>query len=50
MSRANFNVAYQYCFGDTRHVDTSSIIGGQFDDSTMNAQAHFAMLSLLVPF
>ncbi len=50
LSRATFNVAYQYYFGDTRHVDTSSIIGGQFDDSTMKAQAHFAMLSLLVPF
>lgn len=49
-SRANFNVAYQYHFGDTRHVTTSSYVGGQFDDSTMKAEAHIAMLSLLVPF
>ncbi len=49
-SRATFNAAYQYYFGDTRYVADSAIVGGQFDDSTMNAQAHFAMLSLLVPF
>jgi hypothetical protein len=48
--RANFNVAYQYHFSDTRHVGTSSYVGGQFDNSTMKAEAHIAMMSLLVPF
>ncbi len=49
-SRAILNFAYQYDFSGRRHVDTSGLIGGQFDNSTMRAQAHFAMLSLLVPF
>ena len=49
-SRATLNAGYQYYFGDTRHVDTSGLIGGQFNDSTMKAEAHIAMLSLLVPF
>ncbi len=49
-SRAIFNVAYQYHFSNTRHVVNSGLIGGQFDNTTMRAQAHFAMLSLLVPY
>jgi long-chain fatty acid transport protein len=50
LNKAIFNVAYQYSFGPTRHVDTSALVGGQFDDMTLRAQAHFAMLSLLFPF
>ncbi len=50
MRRGILNIAYQYNFGPTRHVVTSGLIGGQFDNSTMNAQAHFAMVSLLMPF
>lgn len=50
LDRAIFNAAYQYSFGVTRHVNNSSIIGGDFDNSSMRAQCHFAMLSLLVPF
>ncbi len=49
-SRASFNAAYQYSFSGNRYVADSSLIGGQFDDSYMRAQAHFAMLSVLVPF
>lgn len=50
LGHAIFNAAYQYNFGPTHHVDTSSLIGGQFNDSTMFAQAHFAMISFLFPF
>ncbi len=45
-----FNAAYQYCYGKPRHVGTSSLVGGDFDNSSLNAQAHFLMFSVLVPF
>jgi long-subunit fatty acid transport protein len=48
--RVVLNAAYHYSFGKQRHVDNSAIIGGLFDNTSFNAQAHFAMLSLLVPF
>ncbi len=48
--RVIFNSGYQYCFGPTRNVGTSDIIGGDFNNTDMRAQAHFAMFSLLVPF
>jgi long-subunit fatty acid transport protein len=48
--RVTFNSGYQYCFGPTRNVGTSEIIGGDFNNTDMRAQAHFAMFSLLVPF
>jgi long-chain fatty acid transport protein len=44
------NAAYQYNFGKHRHVADSSIVGGDFDNSSLSAQAHFAMFSVLVPF
>ncbi len=50
LPRADLNFAYQYTFGPTQHVTTSSIIGGDFDNTSLNAQAHFAMISLLFPF
>jgi long-subunit fatty acid transport protein len=50
LRKATFNAAYQYNFGPDRHVGDSAIIGPLFDDSDFSAQAHFAMLSLLVPF
>jgi long-subunit fatty acid transport protein len=48
--RIIFNSGYQYSFGPTRNVTDSAIVGGDFDDTRMRAQAHFATLSLLVPF
>jgi long-subunit fatty acid transport protein len=48
--RAIVNAAYQYNIGHTETVVNSSVIGGDFNNSTMNAQCHFAMLSLLFPF
>ncbi len=50
LGRAIFNSAYQYSFGPERHVTTSDIVGGDFNNSSMRAQAHIAMLSLLFPF
>jgi len=44
------NAAYQYSFGPDRHVGTSAIIGGDFDNSTFTAQAHWASLGITVPF
>ena len=44
------NLAYQYNFGQHRRVGDSSIVGGDFDNSSLSAQAHFAMFSVLVPF
>jgi len=50
VKKGSLNFGYQYNFGETRHVVDSGLIGGQFDDSSMNAQAHFAMISFLMPF
>lgn len=48
--RVIFNSGYQYSFGPTRNVGTSDVIGGDFNNTDMRAQAHFAMFSFLVPF
>jgi long-chain fatty acid transport protein len=50
LPRVTLNAAYQYNFGATQVVTTSSLVGGDFNNSTLNAQCHFAMLSLLFPF
>jgi long-subunit fatty acid transport protein len=50
IGRAYLNTAYQFTFGPTRSVTTSSFAGGDFSNSTLHAQAHIASLSLLVPF
>lgn len=44
------SAAYEYSFGPERHIGTSDIVGGDFDNSTFQAQAHWLSLSLLVPF
>ncbi len=44
------NAAYQYAFGPTRHVGTSALVGGQFDNSTHQADAHYATMSLSIPY
>ncbi len=38
--------AYQYSFGTTRYVDNSAILGGDFDNSSVAAQTHWALLTL----
>jgi long-chain fatty acid transport protein len=50
LPRVILNAAYQYNWGPTQTVVTSSLVGGDFNNSTLNAQCHFAMLSLLFPF
>jgi long-chain fatty acid transport protein len=50
LGRLIFNSGYQYSFGPTRYVGTSEIVGGDFNNTDMRAQAHFAMFSLLLPF
>jgi long-chain fatty acid transport protein len=50
MGRASLNVAYQYSFGHTRHVQTSDIVGGDFNNSTLRAQAHWLSGGITVPF
>jgi long-chain fatty acid transport protein len=41
-----FDVAYQYSFGPQRNVDTSSLVGGDFSNSTFSAQAQWISVSL----
>lgn len=41
-----FDVAYQYSFGTPRSVATSGILGGDFSNSRMEAQAHWLFLSI----
>jgi long-subunit fatty acid transport protein len=48
--RASLNLAYQYAFSPTRVVGTSDLLGGDFSNSTMKAQAHFASIGLTIPF
>jgi long-chain fatty acid transport protein len=40
------NLAYQFSFAATRHVGTSLLVGGDFDNSAFRAYAHFAAVSL----
>lgn len=49
MQRAAVNLAYQYNMGKHRYVDQSGIIGGLFNNSSLDADAHFAMISLTFP-
>jgi long-subunit fatty acid transport protein len=44
------SLAYQYSFGPERSVGASDIVGGDFSDSTFQAQAHWASGSVIIPF
>lgn len=50
LRRTIFNVAYQYSFGPTRRIDTSALVGGQFNGSTFRADTHFATMSFSIPY
>lgn len=39
-----FDIAYQFGFGPKKRVDQSQIIGGDFDNSSLKAQAHWLNL------
>ncbi len=47
---AMLNAAYQYSFSPVRHIGQSSLAGGDFSNSTLQAQVHTALLGVLVPF
>jgi long-chain fatty acid transport protein len=40
------DLAYQYSFGPQREQNTSALVGGDFSNSTLSAQAHWLMVSL----
>ena len=44
------NLAYQYSFSPNRHVDESLIVGGNFNNSSLQAQAHWISASLAYSF
>ncbi len=44
------NFAYQYSLGEVRDVERSALLGGDFDNSTMKAQAHWIFLSVAADF
>lgn len=44
------NLAYQYSFSPNRHVDESLIVGGNFNNSSLQAQAHWISVSLVYSF
>ncbi len=50
LRRTIFNIAYQYSHGATRHVGTSAFVGGQFDGSTYQSDAHIATMSFSIPY
>jgi long-chain fatty acid transport protein len=47
---ASLNLAYQYSFGDDRSVGASGLVGGDFSNSTFDADAHWVSFSVLVPY
>jgi long-chain fatty acid transport protein len=50
LGHGSLNLAYQYSNGPERHVTNSSIVGGDFQNSNFDADAHWACFSLLYPF
>jgi long-chain fatty acid transport protein len=50
LPRGAINFAYQYGFSPEREVGTSSIVGGDFSNSTFTAQSHWINLSYLIPY
>lgn len=47
---SRLDIAYQFSFAPARRVGTSDIIGGDFDQSRVQAQAHWIYVSLLREF
>ena len=48
--RWRLDAAYQYSFGPTAHVSRSRLIGGDYDHSSVRAQAHWFFVSLSYSF
>jgi hypothetical protein len=47
LRRGSLNASYQYSLSPPRHVGNSDLIGGDFSNSTLTAQAHLINLSYL---
>ncbi len=47
---ARVDLSYQYSFSRTQHVNTSDVIGGDFDQSSLRAVAHWILLGVHVDF
>jgi long-subunit fatty acid transport protein len=47
---ASVNLAYQYSWHDERRVGDSALVGDDFSNSTFDADAHWASISVLVPY
>ncbi len=47
---AEIDLAYQYAFSQKPHVSTSEILGGDFNSSSIRAQAHWVFLTLGLAF
>lgn len=43
---ARIDLAYQYAFGREREVGTSALAGGDFNSSSLNAEAHWLMITV----
>lgn len=48
--RWRLDLAYQYSWGPTNHVSHSRIIGGDYDNSSVKAQAHWLLVTLSYSF
>ena len=48
--KAQLDFAYQFTFGPRQNVNSSDIVGGDFDNSKLWAQAHWFMLGLSMHF
>ena len=46
----NFDVAYQYSFGSRQSVGTSKIVGGDYDNSSVDVDAHVFRLGIQYRF
>jgi long-chain fatty acid transport protein len=50
LRRGSINASYQYSFSPARHVADSDLVGGDFSNSSLTAQAHLVNLSYLLAF
>ncbi len=50
MGGGSLNVAYQYSWSPERVVTNSQIVGDDFDNSTLRAQAHWISVGYIKPF
>ena len=49
-NKMNVDLSYQFPCGSKQEVGTSSILGGDFDNSTVNSAAHWISISFVRTF